>query len=248
MNTKNVYKDWQTEILKIKPYMFKISTPTGYGTGFLIFKNDQNICGIATAYHVVSHAYEWNEPIKISQFISNKERFLISDSDVRVIEVNKERDLAFILFLDDISNSFDINEKDIPKLTDIGEVVDTGIEIGWNGFPVIESSSLCFFAGYISCYLSNIDSYLVDGVSINGVSGAPAFFIDKNTSELKICGVISNYFPNKSTGESLPGLSMIRSVTIYKERLENLKSIDEARRKNEEIIKNSEELELETKS
>lgn len=235
MNKIKKQKDWQTEILKIKPFMFKISTPTGYGTGFLIFKNDQNICGIATAYHVISHAFEWNEPIKISQYISNKERFLINDPNIRVIEINQDRDLAFILFADDQNNPFDIDEKNIPKLTDIGEIVDVGTEIGWNGFPVIESSELCFFSGCISCYLKNLDSYLVDGVAINGVSGAPAFFIDKKTLELKICGVISNYFPNKSTGDSLPGLSMIRSVTIYKDRLENLKSIDEARKKSSEI-------------
>mgnify|MGYP001615140802 CR=1 FL=1 len=241
MNKKETQKNWQTEILKIKPFIFKISTPTGYGTGFLIFKNDQNICGIATAYHVIAHAYEWNEPIKISQYISNKERFLIYDPNIRVIEVNQERDLAFILFADNPQDSFDINEKNIPKLTDLGEIVDTGTEIGWNGFPVIEPSELCFFSGFISCYLKKIDSYLVDGVAINGVSGAPSFFIDKKTFELKICGVISNYFPNKSTGDSLPGLSMIRSVTIYKERLENLKSIDEARKKAEENKKDKEQ-------
>ena len=231
---KETKKNWQTEILKIKPFIFKISTPTGYGTGFLIFRNDKNICGIATAYHVIAHAYEWNEPIKISQYISNKERFLINDPNIRVIEVNQDRDLAFILFADNPQDAFDVNDKNIPKLTDLGEIVDIGTEIGWNGFPVIEPSELCFFSGYISCYLSKIDSYLVDGVAINGVSGAPAFFIDKKTFELKICGVISNYFPNKSTGDSLPGLSMIRSVTTYKERLENLKSIDEARKKAEE--------------
>ncbi|MEI6352828.1 MAG: serine protease [Candidatus Nomurabacteria bacterium] len=238
MENKENQNNWQTGILSINPSIFKISTPTGYGTGFLIFKNDQNLCGIATAYHVIAHAYEWNEPIKISQHISSKERFLISDPTIRVIEVDKQRDLAFILFKDDTNNPFDIEEKDIPKLIDIDQIIDVGTEIGWTGFPVIEANSLCFFAGYISCHLQNMDSYLVDGVAINGVSGAPAFFIDKNSSELKICGVISNYFPNKSTGDSLPGLSMIRSVTVYKQRLENLQSMDEARRKAQnEVVK-----------
>ena len=76
-----------------------------------------------------------------------------------------------------------------------------------------------------------MESYLVDGVAINGVSGAPAFFIDPKTSELKICGVISNYYPNRSTGEALPGLSMIRSVMTYRETLKSLKTIDEANEK-----------------
>lgn len=218
--------DWKSEILKIKPFMFKISTPSGHGTGFLIFKNDQNICGVATAFHVISHAVEWNEPIKLMQFSTGIEKFLPYDPSARVIKFDAQKDLALIMFTND---DFNLDEA-LPELVDVGTIVDQGTEIGWNGFPVLAPNDLCFFSGYISCRLNGDDSYLVDGVSIHGVSGAPAFFLDKDSKKMKICGLISQYFPNQSTGQSLPGLAKIRSVTPLKQECENLKSMDEARK------------------
>lgn len=222
--------NWQTEIGKIKPYIFKIYTPTVTGTGFQIFRNKTGMCGIATAYHVVGHAYEWEEPIKVTHYESNKTKILKADSNQRAIYAYPDKDLAFIIF----QNSDLPLKEETPKLIEAQKLLDQGSEIGWSGFPVVSPNDLCFFAGHISCYLPNIQSYLVDGVAINGVSGAPAFFIDSKSSELKICGVISNYFPNRATGEVLPGLSMIRSVETYQETLKNLKSVDEASEKAKE--------------
>jgi len=54
--------DWQHIVEKVKPYVVKIETPSGHGTGFLCFRNkDSSICGIATAAHVVEHSHEWQE-------------------------------------------------------------------------------------------------------------------------------------------------------------------------------------------
>ena len=59
--------NWDRAINVISPHVVKISTPTGYGTGFLSFYNhDGKWCGIATAAHVVSHADEWQQPIRIT--------------------------------------------------------------------------------------------------------------------------------------------------------------------------------------
>ena len=222
--------NWQTEITKIKPYIFKIYTPNGTGTGFQIFRNSKNICGIATAYHVISHAYEWEESIKITHYESNVTTLLKADPNQRAIYAYPEKDLAFIIF----QNTNLVLKEEMPKLTEIQELLEQGTEIGWSGFPAVAPNDLCFFAGHVSCHLPAIQSYLVDGVAINGVSGAPAFFIDHRTNELKICGVISNYYPNRATGEVLPGLSMIRSVETYQETLKSLKSIDEANEKAKE--------------
>jgi len=226
--------DWQGEVLKLRPTMFKILTPNGHGTGFLIFKNDKNVCGIATAYHVISHAIDWKEPIKLKQFSTSRERFLEDNPNVRVVKYDESKDLALIMFIND--GTFDF-ECTLPDLTEVNQIVDQGTQIGWNGFPVIAPNDLCFFSGYISSHIKEQDSYLVDGVAINGVSGAPAFFPEKETGKIKICGVISNYFPNTSTGQSLPGLSMIRSVTPLKLECESLKSLDEANKKTEEEVK-----------
>lgn len=224
MPKNKIRTNWQKEAQKLRPFVFKILTPNGYGTGFLIFKNNKNICGVATAYHVIAHAVEWNEPIKLKHFTTNKEMLLPHDAEKRVIRFDQQKDLALIMF---VNTDFQL-EDDLPDLTNVDEIVDQGVEIGWNGFPVIAQDDLCFFSGRISCFLNQEDSYLVDGVAINGVSGAPAFFIDEKTSKLKICGLISDYFSNNSTGQSLPGLSKIRSVTLLKKECENLKSMDEA--------------------
>ncbi|MDP3057370.1 MAG: hypothetical protein Q8N37_02510 [bacterium] len=122
-----------------------------------------------------------------------------------------------------------------------GHTVKQGVEVGWCGFPSVAIDQLCFFAGYISCPIRQEESYLVDGVAINGVSGGPAFYIDPLTKEPKFFGVISAYRANRATGEALPGLCIVRSVNSYQSTLEQINSIEEAKRKEEEEKKKLEE-------
>jgi hypothetical protein len=70
--------------------------------------------------------------------------------------------------------------------------------------------------------------YLVDGVAINGVSGGPAFYI-KDGREIRVMGVVSAYAPNRATGETLPGLSVVRSVRRLHEVIQSLSSFDQAK-------------------
>jgi hypothetical protein len=64
--------DWQHVVEKIKPYVVKIETPQWHGTGFLCMRNKTGeIIGIATAAHVVEHASEWQQPIKIISYMPN---------------------------------------------------------------------------------------------------------------------------------------------------------------------------------
>ncbi len=108
-----------------------------------------------------------------------------------------------------------------------------GIQVGWCGFPVVAPNDLCFFTGHVSSYLSSQETYLVDGVAINGVSGGPAFHATPE-NKIKVCGVVSAYIPNRATGESLPGVCLIKSVKAYQTDLKNLKSMDEAEKKAKE--------------
>lgn len=65
---------WAKAVEILKAYSFKIDTPSCSGTGFLIkCGNVNNIFGIATAYHVIKHAHEWEQPIKIIHAASNKQ-------------------------------------------------------------------------------------------------------------------------------------------------------------------------------
>lgn len=214
---------WFEALQFVKSYVFKISTPTGSGTGFQIsYANNSKLCGIATAYHVVAHEYKWGYPIEITHFDS-KESLMLKESE-RAIFIHPKEDLAFILFS---AKKLPI-KTDPPQLIDPKKTLKAGVEVGWCGFPSVASNELCFFNGYISCYLNNMDSYLVDGVAINGVSGGPAFWTTYKTHQVRICGVVSAYIPNTATGTILPGLSMLTSVEAYQKDLEDLKTFDAA--------------------
>lgn len=225
---------WFNAIEKVRPYTFKILTPHGSGTGFqMSYSKKNSFCGIATAYHVVAHAHEWEETIKIQHFLTKKS--LVLKTDDRVIIPFPDRDLAFILF----------NKKDLPVEETVPEIVPAqttlkqGVEIGWCGFPAIAPNDLCFFAGYVSCALQNEPAYLVDGVAINGVSGGAAFFVNADTQNPVICGVITAYVSNRATGETLPGVSVVASVEPYQQMLKDLQNLEQAGEKAEEVQKKS---------
>ena len=84
----------------------------------------------------------------------------------------------------------------------------------------------CFFYGHISAYVEEEELYLVDGVAINGVSGGPVFVIEE--SGPIIIGLVTEYRPNFSMGQSLPGMSIMRSINplikYYSEELKKYKT------------------------
>jgi len=213
---------WANGINLVKQYVVKIRTPDASGTGFLISHSDKvHICGIATALHVVEHAHTWEEPIRIEHMSSGK-HMVLRESD-RAIIVLEEKDLAFIL-----CPTGDIPvQPGWPRLIPQGKTIRQGVQIGWCGFPAVAPQDLCFFAGHVSCILKAQDSYLVDGVAINGVSGGPAFLpVDKD--QFILGGMVSAYIPNRATGESLPGVCVVRSIGPYQEMLKEFKTIEQA--------------------
>jgi|SRR5689334_21046268 len=225
---------WYQALAEIRPVVFEVLTPNGRGTGFQLFLNDSGFCGIATAYHVIDHAHEWEEPIRLIHQASGES--LVLKDEIRAIEVYPGKDLAFIFFH---KNKFPI--KPAPKLIVAGHSLKPGAQMGWCGFPAVAPSrQLCFFSGHVSAYLSDGESYLVDGVAINGVSGGPAFYVtESDPFETRLAGVITAYVPNRIAGESLPGLSIVRTVEPYRATLERLQSVDQAK---EEAKKKSEPL------
>ena len=95
--------DWDQVASKVSPYIVKIETPTGSGTGFLCLYNDsKNLCGVATALHVVEHADEWQQPIRINHHQSGKTAFL-KESD-RFLFMNWITDSSIILFSKSIAD------------------------------------------------------------------------------------------------------------------------------------------------
>jgi hypothetical protein len=220
---------WEDAASIIAPIIFKITTHAGTGTGFLLKitgPRENKIYGIATAYHVISAAEELGMPIKLTHYLTNSSVILQADPSIRSIIIYPEVDLAFILFPKSLLN-VDITA---PNIVEQGVTKNAGLEIGWYGFPNVAINQLSFFHGFISSPLPT--GYLVDGVVIHGVSGAPAFFIEDNLP--KICGVITQYIPNIATGQPLPGLSYISSVESYQQLLSSLPSLNEAEKIAEE--------------
>jgi hypothetical protein len=149
---------WDLAIETVSPQVVRIETPTGYGTGFLAFYNhDKSWCGIATAAHVVGHADEWQQPIRIRHEGSGAPQFL--NTDGRVIILDHLTDSAIVLFLN--------RELQLPEfpiaLLPMDEPCPIGGEIGWLGYPAIEPNTLCFFAGTVSARQADRKAYLIDG-------------------------------------------------------------------------------------
>jgi len=215
--------EWYEAVNLVRPYVVKVSTPSGSGTGFLItLSKDKEICGVATAAHVVAYADSWEQPIRIYHYGSG-EVVMLRHED-RAILVEQATDAAAILF----------NRDQVPfpeqslRLPPEGMYLRIGNEVGWLGFPAMSPQNLCFFAGRVSSYLQDESAYLVDGVAINGVSGGPAFTPDDDGS-VTVIGVISAYIPNRATGEALPGLCLITDVAHFYGAKQTLESLDEAK-------------------
>ena len=214
---------WAAAIETMKPFIFRVSTPSGHGTGVLLsFSKKTKLCGVATALHVVDHSFEWQEPIKLRHFESSKE--VLIKAGGRYIFRLPEKDLAFVLFL---NSELPLQENKIP-LAPKGKFLIQGVQMGWCGFPSVAPHELCFFSGPVSCYLQKQESYLVDGVAINGVSGGPAFTTDEQNTGIVLCGIVTAYISNSSPGGITPGVCFIRDIAPYHAQIENFKTLDDA--------------------
>lgn len=213
-------RSWHDAVDSIRPDIVRIQTPDTAGTGFLLsVGRNKGIYAIATAAHVIAHAQSWEDPIKLEHLESGQSVFLRATD--RVIRTDLARDTAAILF-----HRSDLRFPESAfQLLPVDKHLKVGSDVGWLGYPALSPESLCFFGGRISAWLQSDSAYLVDGVAINGVSGGPTFFINPD-GNLMIIGVISSYMPNRVTGESLPGLSVVRSVYHLHEVADGLSAYD----------------------
>lgn len=221
--------NWEQVVQKITPYIFKIETPKGHGTGFLCLQNDdKTLCGVATALHVIEYADRWKQPIRLIHHSSSQELFL-KDSEYIVIS-DWKTDSAVILFQ---KPAFEL-PSELIELLPLSEPLGIGNEVSWLGFPGIEPYTLCFFSGNISAWQDFRKAYLIDGVAINGVSGGPVTFLH-GTDGVRIVGIVSAYRANRATGETLPGLLYAQDVSHFHDVLARIRSLDDANKKKKEL-------------
>lgn len=212
---------WYEIVEAVAGHVFKIQTPNGQGTGFLVSTGPQ-MCAIATAAHVVNHAHFWEQPIRIEHSITGKTELLHQNE--RAIFLDPQRDTAAILLAKGKEIAFpDATLPLAPK----DKYLRVGNELGWLGFPAVAPSTRCFFHGMISAWDEPNKQYFVDGVAINGVSGSPAFH--KMGSSPLIVGVVSAYMPNRATGVALPGLSVVTDVSHFHDLAPTFDSIHQAK-------------------
>jgi len=218
--------NWEQIVEKVAPYIVKIETPTGSGTGFLCGYNaEKTYCLIATAFHVVKEADEWQQPLKIHNSSFDKQVFL--QESQRFIFTDYKTDSAVIFCP---CSDLTFPEGLIP-LRPMDVPISVGTEVGWLGYPGIAAYTLCFFSGNIS---AKQDGYLIDGVAINGVSGGPVMY-SSATEGIEFVGVITAYHANRLTGSALPGLSVAQDVSHLHGVIQRIKSVDEAKRKKLEL-------------
>lgn len=212
---------WFGAIEQIGPSVFRISTPDGSGTGWLVSRSaNSNLCVVATAAHVIDSAHYWEKPIRVTHHQTGATTLLRADE--RAVMIDPDKDTAAITFQ---VGELKLPEQN-PELLLRDHSLKPGNEIGWLGFPAVQSTELCFFQGHISAYLDAEHAYLVDGVAINGVSGGPAFWIYGEKPQM--IGVVSAYIPNRATGIALPGVALIRDVNQYHDYADRIRSLDEA--------------------
>lgn len=221
--------NWHAAVAEIAPYVVKIETPSGHGSGFLcLYNEERTFCGIATAYHVVRHADYWQQPIRISHELSDEPVFVPEGN--RVIFTDAQNDSA-VIFFPPGKLKF---PKDLMPLLPLKTLVKIGVEVAWLGYPSVSPHTMCFFSGNISARPTRAGetAYFIDGVAINGVSGGPVFHLHEGHP--RIIGTISAYYANVATGETLPGLSFAQGVTYFHDTIATIRNLDEARKKQQE--------------
>lgn len=199
--------NWHAHIRRVTPHVVRISTPTKFGTGFLV-KREGNSAAICTAAHVVRDACAWKQTITVEHPAFPAPIPLLPVS--RAIDLHWTLDSAIlsVSLPDGVGDAFP--EEPI-ELVPLQRSVKPGVEVGWLGFPyLVPNSEPCFFSGHVSAHMP--DTYFIDGVAIEGVSGGPTFFYNAREKQIRILGSITAYRPAHREGAVLPGLMIATEV------------------------------------
>ena len=199
---------WHTLAKEVSSFVVKVTAAKSAGTGYFVQVppgSSADYC-VVTALHVIDEADR--DGCDIVLYHRSSEQTITIPCAARDVIAARDRDQAIILFKVSSLKSVIHCAGNFPSI-DVHYV--PGVQVGWVGFPCVAPDDICFFCGYISAYVNNMEAYLVDGVAINGVSGAPVF-VQGSDGRAVIVGIVTNYFPNLSKGQPLPGISMIRTI------------------------------------
>lgn len=112
------------------------------------------MCGVATAHHLVEHADERQQPIRVTHPSSETSYF--AKEYERVVLVAAARSPAMILMF---RKELKLPPENVMPIFPSEGVLPIGIEVGWPGVSRHRSPTLCFFSGSISARKK--DAYLI---------------------------------------------------------------------------------------
>ncbi len=205
---------WDQVVDKVSKCVFRLYAGSSAGTGFLISLGRDRSGGayfaqIATAWHVVEPLVGTSEELEVVS-VNQAKTFTSAANLIGFYPLGDPRyDTALIVVK---TGDPLVEEKDLLPLFPHDSILARGAEIGWLGFPGIVEPELCFFHGYVSGYLNDPPTYLVDGVAINGVSGGPAF-----DNRAHVIGLVCAYRPNRIDDQTtLPGLTALMPINAIR--------------------------------
>jgi hypothetical protein len=220
--------NWYAALEQISPSIFRIETPTSFGTGFHCFNTENGLaCGVATANHVIREAEKWHQPINLVHY--NSQKTVLKEGAERFFFSDPEGDASVVLFA---KQPLPLPDKTIQLLPE-DKFLKPGNEVCWMGFPDIEPNILCLFSGVVSAWQATKGIYIIDGVGISGVSGGPVICKVPDDPNIYIVGIISSYLSSSNYQGTAPGLLFARSVVPLHARIKDIKSIEEAQRAKE---------------
>lgn len=159
------------------------------GSGF-IYENRNKRLGLITAYHIVRHGK--GEHIVVSAVTKQDEWVSTSNCQIEPFS-NEKKDIAILSFDPPGRSIEDFETVGFPKYAFQGEILMTGVDIVWCGYPpTIRPFVPIFQKGMIAGYDGS--RYIVDGMVNPGSSGGPIFY-NYNT---EIVGMITAHAPEPS--------------------------------------------------
>lgn len=205
---------WYEAVDRFEKSVFNINAGSSAGTGIVVSigydrQTSDAYATIATAWHVLSSLPQTSDDIRLTS--TNKTKVLSSDKNQMVFHPLGESRYDTGLIIVNTGEPL-LKESELLPIFPHDSVLARGADVGWLGFPGLAEHELCFFHGFISGYLNDPPTYLVDGVAVHGVSGGPVF-----DNRAHLIGMVSAYIPNRIDRQTtLPGLLAITPINAIR--------------------------------
>ena len=179
---------WHEVVDRASKCVFRLHAGSASGTAFVIAlgrppQGADCYATLATAWHVLEDLPGTSDDLELVS-VDGKTVFSSAADRIGFYPLGDPRyDTGLVVVR---TGEVLVEERELLPLLPAESQLARGAEIGWLGFPGIAEPEICFCHGYVSGYLNDPPTYLIDGVAINGVSGGPAL-----DSRAHVIGLVS---------------------------------------------------------